>query len=556
MILDYAKLVWEETPGPKRTVIAMSLVVGLTNGAVLSIINRGLEARIDGTLSWHYPALFVAISAIFVIANYFAMYRATEMSGALMHRLRGRMSVKLAGSSLRAVEEFGRGDIIAHITTDIRTLGVTALDMVKVFHSAVLVAFCLMYLFWLSPLVFVLTGLFIVLGVGFFLWQEHIARRLLSEARADQARYYGTLTDSLDGFKEIRLNRAVKDGIMEDLATVSDRFRKNYARAEFVFFSGSVSSQVFLFAMLGIVAFVPEAWIMTAGVSTFQILAVLLFMMAPLEALVDFIGPYTRADVARRNLERLSEAMDQGREPSTSAQVGLALDKPIVLEGATAHYSDPALGRTFTLGPVDLRIEPGEIVFLVGGNGSGKTTLMKVIAGLYPPHDGKLKLGDKVIDGSNLSAYRAMVSAVFSDFHLFPHHYGLDPLPIERMESDLERVGLSDKVHVLEDCFDTLKLSTGQRKRLALVVALAHQRSLLLLDEFGAEQDPDFRTFFYRHLLPSLRDQGLSVVVVSHDDRFFDCCDRVVKMDFGQIVDIRDNRSIPEKNLSNHRSLD
>jgi len=196
---------------------------------------------------------------------------------------------------------------------------------------------------------------------------------------------------------------------------------------------------------------------------------------------------------------------------------------------------DPELGETFRLGPIELAIEPGEIVFLAGGNGSGKSTLLKVIAGLYPLHGGRLMLNGAPIDEARLNAYRALISAVFQDFHIFPQLYGLDPMPRARIESDLARIGLAEKVELLTDCFSTTRLSGGERKRLALVVALAGQRPLLLLDEFGAEQDPEFRAFFYREFLPGLREQGLTIVAVTHDDAFFDCCDRIVRMDHGRI---------------------
>ena len=85
--------------------------------------------------------------------------------------------------------------------------------------------------------------------------------------------------------------------------------------------------------------------------------------------------------------------------------------------------------------------------------------------------------------------------------------------------------------------FTSVELSSGQRKRLALVVALLEDRPVLVFDEWAADQDPGFRHFFYRTILRDLKARGKTIVAVTHDDRYFDQADRVLKMDFGQFVD-------------------
>ncbi|MGB8129136.1 MAG: hypothetical protein WCG81_05045 [Candidatus Angelobacter sp.] len=80
-----------------------------------------------------------------------------------------------------------------------------------------------------------------------------------------------------------------------------------------------------------------------------------------------------------------------------------------------------------------------------------------------------------------------------------------------------------------------MSLSQGQRKRLALLTAYLEDRPVYVFDEWSADQEPVFREVFYRHLLPALRDRSKTVVVISHDDRYFDVADRVIQLEYGRI---------------------
>jgi putative ATP-binding cassette transporter len=95
---------------------------------------------------------------------------------------------------------------------------------------------------------------------------------------------------------------------------------------------------------------------------------------------------------------------------------------------------------------------------------------------------------------------------------------------------------LTGKTQVVDGKFDTLELSGGQKKRLALVVSLLEKRPVCVFDEVGADQDPAFRRKFYKEILPTLLQEGKTIVVVTHDDKYFDVADRLLKMDEGRFV--------------------
>jgi len=140
------------------------------------------------------------------------------------------------------------------------------------------------------------------------------------------------------------------------------------------------------------------------------------------------------------------------------------------------------------------------------------------------------------VAGRAIAGFRELFSAIFVDFHLFDRLYGLeniDPLTVNRL---IDEMGLAGKVRFENGRFTRLHLSTGQRKRLALIAALLEDRPIYLFDEWSAEQDIHFRKTFYETILPNLRKKGKLVIAVTHDERYWHLADRVVKLDLGSIV--------------------
>lgn len=169
--------------------------------------------------------------------------------------------------------------------------------------------------------------------------------------------------------------------------------------------------------------------------------------------------------------------------------------------------------------------------------------MIKLLLGLYAPQAGEIILDGKPVTPEDRDDYRQLFTTVFSDFYLFEDlvadEMGQAHVLPERALPYLQRLEIAHKVVVKDGTFSTIDLSTGQRKRLALVHAYLEGRPGLVFDEWAADQDPTFRHLFYTELLPELRAKGHLLVVISHDDRYFYLADRVVRMESGQIVDDR-----------------
>jgi putative ATP-binding cassette transporter len=239
-------------------------------------------------------------------------------------------------------------------------------------------------------------------------------------------------------------------------------------------------------------------------------------------------------------LEELTQQLEAPGVMELERDVAMDADlrcKRLTLQAVTHAYHSKQAKEAFTLGPIDINLKAGELVVLAGGNGSGKTTLAKVLTGLYPAETGELLLDGQRITDENREFYRQHFSAVFYDFHLFESLLGLEkPGLDERARERLARLQLNHVVSVENGVFSTTQLSQGQRKRLALLTASLEDRPIYVFDEWAADQDPEFKEFFYHDLLSDLKAQGKLVLIICHDDHYFDVADRMIKLESGKII--------------------
>jgi putative pyoverdin transport system ATP-binding/permease protein len=260
-----------------------------------------------------------------------------------------------------------------------------------------------------------------------------------------------------------------------------------------------------------------------------------LYMMTPVWAVVGTIPTFMKGRVSLAKIRELGAALASGSESAPNVQ---AKQGAVSIEFRDVSYVYAAPGseeKGFELGPINLTLESGQVIFLTGGNGSGKSTLVKLITGLYVPHSGSIRLNGTIIEDADRERYREHFSAVFADFYLFQELFGLDAAARDaEIRRYLTVLRMDGKVQVRDGKFTTTALSTGQRKRLALLTAYLEDRSVYVFDEWAADQDPSYKEIFYARLLPELKQRGKCVIVVTHDDRYFHLGDRVVKLENGR----------------------
>jgi putative ATP-binding cassette transporter len=539
--MSFLKLVRREMQGSLNRLAVVSGLGGVSTASILAAINAGAQAADAGKVSLWSTALFVVALLIFIKVQHYILITTTAEIEAIIHRLRLRLMDHLRRSELLPLESIGRAEIVSAITKDTATLTQASNTLAFVAQGSVLVSFVAIYVAYLSLLAFVLSAG--IVGTAALVLQAR-SRQLAIETREAsiwENRLFDRLLDLLDGFKEVRLNSLRSNDLFDDVVEVSRTAANIKIRAQSETYKRMVFLQSSLYSVLGAIVFVVPALSDTlAGASITKIVTALVFIVGTCFGLVQSMPTITAANVAADNIERLENRLLATVAADTigAAEPAKRFDK-VEMHDIRFSYIDKLSETVFEVGPIDFKLGSGELVFITGGNGSGKSTFLKLLAGLYEPESGEITLDGVRVDDSTRQSYRELIAAIFPDFHLFQRLYGIpdaDPVEVDRL---LTQFQLIDKTRLTHGDFSTVDLSGGQRKRLALIVSLLEKRPILLLDEWAADQDPEFRRKFYYDLLPALIGAGVTIVAITHDDRYLDELDlpaRRLRMDEGRFV--------------------
>jgi putative ATP-binding cassette transporter len=537
--MSFFQLVRREMQGSLNRLAVMSGLGGVSNAAILAAINAGAQSAGNGEVSVSAATLFVVALLLFIKTQHYILIATTVEIEAIIHKLRVRLMDEVRHSELLPLDAIGRAAIVAAITKETTTLTQATNMVAFAGQGVVLVFFVGIYIAYLSLLAFAVSVVVIcVAGVIFHIKSRQVAAGTREAAEWDN-HLFDRLIDLLDGFKEVRLNRSRSDDLFDDVVEVSRKAANIKIRSQSESYKQLVFSQSAMYLLLASVVFMVPAFSDTKGGSITQVTTALMFVVGVCMGIVQTIPILQAADVASDNIERLEAKLRAiVGETQLDLEPRSRFDR-IEMRDVVFSYMDKSSEAVFRVGPLNFTLHSGDIVFISGGNGSGKSTFLKLLAGLYEPDSGELLLDGVRVDDTNRDAYRALIAAIFVDYHLFQRLYGIaDPGPGE-INRLLTQFRLTDKTRLTGGEFTTLDLSGGQRKRLALIVSLLEKRPILLLDEWTADQDPDFRRKFYDELLPELKQAGETVVVITHDDRYLaelDLPARKLRMDEGRFV--------------------
>lgn len=523
------RFVWGRNPFTFPAAVAVSLVSGATSVALMVLISLALSAGAADMM--RLGLIFAAVAVAMVVLQTAAGILFGHLGQQVLALLRAQIALTVERAPLRSVEQVGAARIQALLTDDVFAIATMVVRLPVLLTNMVAIAGCLGYLAYLSLFLFGLAIVLIGIGVGGFMLASSRAHHHLERAGGRQDALFTHLSALVLGTKELKLNREKADDFRTShLGATIENVRRARTRGITLLATGSAWGSLILFGFIGLVLFVFSG----GGAVATGYAVVLLYLVGPLGAVLEDMPRLSLARVAGRRLAETEAALAASDAVPAPPPAFASLS----LNAVTHAYHDERTSEIFRLGPVDLAFRAGEIVFLVGGNGSGKTTLAKLVTGLYAPDEGEVRLNGVPVGPGDRGRQRALFSAVFGDFHLFESLMGLSGTADmdARANHLLARLALDRKVSVENGRFSTRDLSTGQRKRLALVAAVLEDRPFLVFDEWAADQDPAFKTVFYREILPELKALGKTLLVISHDDRFFTCGDRVVHMESGRIT--------------------
>ena len=506
------ELIKQETAGSRSDLILAAGLSGLANAGLLVLINTAIHDTSADRQDFRYLLIFAVAFIIYAICFRRTTNQVTVVLEKILTTLRLRIAEKIRQADLLSLERIDQAEIYNLLTSEARVISESSSMLAAALQSSILLLFAVIYLALLSLPAFVIC--LTLIGIGMWLYSRRLKEVNVWIQRTSQQEIhsFNTIRDLLDGFKEVKLNDDRSRDLMRDIVesaeilrsmkiATADMFALNYIMAYSVFY---ITIAAVLFLVPRIVPFQEEDKI--------RVMMTVLFIIGPLGIVISGLQALAKSNVAVHNIMLLEQRLDRFAQAMRDG-AGVVAPVPqtfneIQMQGLSFAYVDQEGNELFQVGPLDLTIRRGEILFVMGGNGSGKTTFLKLLTALYAPTAGRLLVDNQPIGDAALQSYQARFAAIFADFHLFRKLYGLFNVPRETIQNLLTQFELEQKTALAGDHFTNLQLSTGQRKRLALIAALLEDRPIYIFDEWAADQDPEFRQYFYEELIPAMAAGG------------------------------------------------
>lgn len=522
-------------------VAGLGLLGGISSAALIAVINRVLHSPSAASL---LLAAFVIATLVKIGSGLASSLLLLQMTQGCILKLCDEMCRRILETPFRRLEEVGAARILACLTDDVNALSAAIQAVPPLTVNMAILAGCWVYLVWLSWTAALAMLAMVAIGAicyKLLMTRGHRAFQLAREGRDSLYRHFRSLTE---GMKELKLSRERRDAFLtEDIGGAVEYLREKNIIAVRRYMAADAWSQLMFYLLLAALLFaLPAVTTITTEALTAYVFTAL-FTATPVWGIVAALPSFSRGQAALERLEGLGLSLEPPKPPSCGGAAETYREPPrLQFDRVEFAYGENGNGGGFKMGPLDLELKPGELVFVIGGNGSGKSTFVKVLTGLYVPQSGEIRIDGKRVTDESRESYRHLFSVVYSDFFLFDRLLGMKAENLQVKAGEyLDALRLANKVSLKGDTLSTTALSQGQRRRLALLMAYLEDRPIYVLDEWAADQDPTFRQVFYTRLLPELKRRGKTVVVVTHDDRYFHLGDRIIKLDYGTAVDPRES---------------
>ncbi|MGB3464195.1 MAG: cyclic peptide export ABC transporter [Cyclobacteriaceae bacterium] len=521
-------------------VILLSVLSGLANTIVILLITSSLQNGMEINYLLFY---FGLVAAVYLICRKVVQTDMIYLTRNIIYNLRMKMTTKIFSTSYENFEKIDRGRIYAIMDYDIVTLGQAASTLIAVITSIITAIGVFFYMATLSFWATIATVLLIVVITVIYNIATSKTNVLFNEARETHSNYMKLLNGMIDGFRQLSIHKNKKFAYKDEIADTTNEYREKINTASVKFVNAFLVGESLLLVVLSVVAFaVPRVFTDISSTVIMSFVILLLYLIGPINSILNSIPQIIQFKISWNKIQEfikdipatidLSKTLPPPKNLNTTVEEISIRSLSYTYPAAEGQYS-------FSVGPVNLTAEKGELIFIIGGNGSGKTTFSKILTGLYQSHDGGIFIEGKQIPAGEVGEY---FSTVFHPLHLFERLYDVD---LEKNSNNwkelLTVLELQDKVSIEGDKFSTINLSGGQRKRLALLQCFLENKPIYLFDEWAADQDPEYRKTFYRELLPKMKAEGKIVFAITHDDHYFDVADKVIKLEMGNVEFIKEN---------------
>ncbi|MEL6161605.1 MAG: cyclic peptide export ABC transporter [Cyanobacteria bacterium J06627_32] len=528
--------------------IVSGLASGLCSAMLLAQINTAISAAPNlgaaiTARSAQSPIVpFAGLALLSLGTGALSQFLLIDLAQDSVFQLRMRLSQRILAAPLQQLEALGPSKLLAVLTKDVQEISSSIFVLPFLCIDVAVICGCLVYLGILSGWGLVVVIVFFAGAIALVQILIRTAYRYIALVRKEIDRLFENFRGVTEGTKELKLNAIRRQRFLDEDLKESAAIARDYTKTAFKIAAFSTGSgQLLFFTLIGIMIFwAPSIFPDIRPVLPAYILT-LTYIISYIEGLLRRLPNLLTANVSIQKVTKMGLTLTQNAEISSASRAQATQSwQTISLKDVVHTYQSVDTAdnpdSAFSVGPINLTIARGELIFIVGGNGSGKSTLAKMIAGLYSPDSGELLLDEVPIVSHNRERYRQLFSTVFSDFYLFEKLISVETSSLDmQAQIYLSKLQLNQKVSVENGRISTTALSQGQRKRLALLTAYLEDRPIYLFDEWAADQDPTFRQIFYTQLLPELKQRGKTVLVISHDDHYFSVADRIIKLNYGQV---------------------
>ena len=487
---------------------------------ILFIINNVLGGN-EEFLKSYMIIVFLATVIYAYLLNIIFQKKLNKYTFKMLYENEKILFKQILKAPLQTIEKFGTQRFYTAIE-DLRIFSDLPYTVTHTVSSLLMLALGVIYMFMISSISAIIVLVLIVLvAVCYFIVMNSMSNQI-AQLRSYNENYFSLVQDLISGFKELKISTIRRKNMMNKfLGPNRDKSEDLDYKVNYIFLSINMISQYGLYLVIAAVIFVLPAFEMLEREDVIAYVVVILFISGPINNLINLQQNYTSFMVANTRIKNfMKDFQVNGNNKKAVKKEKLQAVNSIKFNDIYFDYPSKKNEKTFALGPINLEIKQGEVIFIVGGNGSGKSTFINVLTGLY-----EASKGDIIINGEitkDIHELEDSIAAVFSNNHIFANNYDNYTLKNNKEYKKWLEIMQLDKV-IVDDQEESARreLSKGQGKRISMILALLEDKPILILDEWAADQDPYFRKFFYEELLPKLKEEGKTIIAVTHDDAYF-----------------------------------
>ncbi len=518
-----------------QLVIAGGLSAITTLGILHAVTGSLHSAQQDSMQFMFNLILFCGAFVSYFIIQWFFQHRMIKLTESIITNVRLSILNAARQASLVKLEQIGVQRIFAALANDASSLSQLNQFVAITVGQALTLLITIVYMFWLVPLGAIIALVLIVLASLFYRARLTKIQQDIHQGREQDDSLFTSIQDLLLGIKEVKQDICRNDDLYFNyIKSTASKVESLKVSADSRFLNNQLTLMGVLYGIVGVVIFLLPQFNLISEVDRTSFVIIILFMVSPFHSTMELFRVIAQVNISKKKLDELEKLTTEAKEELHNTQKFSHLTT-IQLRLASISFSYPEQDDEFAIGPINLSTSTGQIIFLSGGNGSGKTTLLKLLSGLYKHSSGNIHINNQAVEAEDMISYRQLFATIFADNHLCKTLYGYRDIEEKQVHQWLKKAKLEDKVNFKSGCFSSIALSTGQRKRLSLVQVLIENKPFLILDEFAANLDPEFKKEFYLDWLPAIRDSGKTIFVISHDEHYFNVPDQHYLMIEGQL---------------------